>query len=197
MFTGLIDNLGIVQNLKLQKSSGILLIKPKKMSKIKIGESIAVNGCCLTVTSVKKNILEFDISDETIRKTNLKDFQKGDLVNLERALKREDSFGGHFVLGHIDGVGKIKDIQKTKGSLCYTVSYPKRFLKFLIEKGSVSMDGISLTVCDLTRTNFKVFVIPHTWRQTNLQQQQKGEVVNLEFDVLGKYVLKSPSMCQK
>lgn len=167
------------------------------MSKIKIGESIAVNGCCLTVTALERGILEFDISDETLRKTALKHLQKGDVVNLERALKTKDRFGGHFVLGHVDGVGKIQKIRKIENSYRYTIVYPKKFSKLLIEKGSVSVDGISLTVCDLTRTSFRVFIVPHTWKRTNLKTRKRGGVVNLEFDVLGKYALKSLHTRQK
>lgn len=198
MFTGIIENLGVVQNKTFQKKSGKFFIKPeKKISKVKIGESIAVNGCCLTVTALEKGVLEFDISDETVRKTALKHLQKGDAVNLERALKTKDRFGGHFVLGHIDSVGKIKDIRRINNSCRYTIAYPKKFSKFLIEKGSVSVDGISLTVCDLTKTSFKIFVIPHTTKHTNLKTRKRGGVVNLEFDVLGKYALKSPGTRQK
>lgn len=191
MFTGLIEGTGRILKWQSNATGGRLYIAPhKKLSGIKIGESIAINGCCLTVVAFKKNTLEFDVSDETLRKTALGTYQAGDTVNLERAMRATARFGGHFVLGHVDGVGKIKSVREGAGSVVYAISYPKVFGRLLIEKGSVAIDGISLTVCDLTDNSFKVYIIPHTLKETNLGTRLKGDAVNLEFDVLGKYATK-------
>jgi len=189
MFTGIITNTGRIKKWQPTKDGGRLFIQPqKKFTKIKIGESIAINGCCLTVVTDKKNVLEFDVSDETMRKTALHKFNKGSKVNLERAMKANDRFGGHFVLGHVDVVGKITKIKCNAGSVEYTLSYPKKFSHLLIEKGSVTVDGISLTVCDLKKSSFNLYIIPHTLDETHMPALRKGDLVNLEFDVLGKYV---------
>lgn len=189
MFTGIITNTAKVKKWKPTKDGGRLFVQPKKrFTKIKIGESIAINGCCLTVVSYKKNILEFDVSDETMRKTALFQFKNGSSVNLERAMMASDRFGGHFVLGHVDGVGKVKAIKCNPGSVEYTISYPKKFSHLLIDKGSITVDGISLTVCALKKSSFNLYIIPHTLDETHLPKVKLGDVVNLEFDVLGKYV---------
>lgn len=189
MFTGIIHNTGIVQNWRFNRHGGKLTITTgNKLKKIKLGESIAINGCCLTVVSAQKKSLVFDVSDETLRKTVLGKYQKGKTVNLEQALRPMDRMGGHFVLGHVDGVGKIESIQKKPRSVTYKISYPKKFAPLLIEKGSVAVDGISLTVCDLKKDRFGLYVIPHTLKETHLGSLKVGDAVNLEFDVLGKYV---------
>lgn len=189
MFTGIIHNTGIVQNCCFNRHGGKLTITTgSKLKKIKLGESIAINGCCLTVVAAQKKSLVFDVSDETLRKTVLGKYQKGKTVNLERALRPSDRLGGHFVLGHVDGVGKIAAIRKKPRSVIYQVSYPKKFAPLLIEKGSVAVDGISLTVCDLKKDCFGLYVIPHTLKETHLGGLKVGDAVNLEFDVLGKYV---------
>jgi len=193
MFTGIITNIGKVRvpkkAVQLKNHGGRLFIQPKKkFTGVKIGESIAINGCCLTVTSYKSNVLEFDVSDETMRKTGLHQFKRGSVVNLERAMKANHRFGGHFVLGHVDGVGKVKAIKKNPGSIEYTITYPKKFAHLLIDKGSVTVDGISLTVCNLKKSQFDLYIIPHTIKETHLGQLEVGHEVNLEFDVLGKYV---------
>lgn len=189
MFTGIITNTAKVKKWKPAKDGGKLYVQPtKKFTKLKIGDSIAVNGCCLTVVTYKKNILEFDVSDETMRKTALHKLKAGSKVNLERAMKANDRFGGHFVLGHVDGVGKVKAVKCNPGSVEYTVTYPKKFSHLMIEKGSVTVDGVSLTVCDLKKTSFNLYIIPHTLKETNMPAYKKGSLVNLEFDVLGKYV---------
>lgn len=189
MFTGIIENLGTIKKWVPHKEGGKFTIKPKKkISKIKIGESIAINGCCLTVIQDKTGNLVFDVSDETMRKTAMHKLKTGDTVNIERAMQGKDRFGGHFVLGHVDGIGKIKNIIEHDGSVEYQIQYPKKFSQLLIEKGSVCIDGISLTVCDLKKTCFSVYIIPHTLKETNLMNTNKGDLVNLEFDVLGKYI---------
>jgi riboflavin synthase len=191
MFTGIINNTGKIHKWQPTQDGGILYIKPKrKFTGVKTGESIAINGCCLTVTSYKNNVLQFDVSDETMRKTALGAYEKSDTINMERAMQAKDRFGGHFVLGHVDGVGKIKSVKEEAGSVKYTVSFPKKHAALLIEKGSVTIDGISLTVCDLKAGQFNAYIIPHTIKETHLGQIKVGSQVNLEFDVLGKYVLR-------
>lgn len=191
MFTGIITNTGKITNWKPHKKGGVFTVKPKKkFTKVKIGESIAINGCCLTIVKDKNGELSFDVSDETMRKTTLGRLNKGDKINLERAMKASDRFGGHFVLGHVDGVGKVKGIVIHEGSVEFEITYPKKFANLLIEKGSVTIDGISLTVCDLKANQFSLFIIPHTIKETHLGKVKVGDPVNLEFDVLGKYILK-------
>lgn len=191
MFTGIIEQTGRIKKLSLHpKRGGQIFIQPtRKFLHIKQGESIAVNGCCLTVVSHKRGVLLFDVSDETVRKTTFSGSQIGDMVNLERAMRAGDRFGGHMVLGHVDGVGHVLKIHSHKGSREFVFSCPKRFSKLLIAKGSVAVDGISLTVCDLKPGSFSVYIIPHTLKNTHLDKCRVGDAVNLEFDVLGKYVL--------
>lgn len=189
MFTGIIENTGIIKKWQPLPTGGKFFVAPRKaMTKVKTGESIAINGCCLTVVSHKNNQLEFDVSDETMRKTAFSQYHSGMKVNLERAMKASNRFGGHFVLGHVDGVGTIKEIVAEKGSVRFRISYPKGFSHLLIEKGSVTIDGISLTVCGLAKSHFDIYVIPHTLKETSLETLKTGSSVNLEFDVLGKYV---------
>lgn len=189
MFTGIIKNTGLIEKWHPTKNGGRLSVKTKKLfKKIKRGESIAVNGCCLTVLSYKNKILTFDVSDETFKKTTFKNYKKGWVVNLERAMLPTDRFGGHFVLGHVDGVGKIESLKKNSGSVVFSLSCAKKFASLLIEKGSVTVDGISLTVCDLKKNEFNIYIIPHSFKQTNLKNLKNGDPVNLEFDVLGKYI---------
>jgi len=188
MFTGIVTNKGIIKKWTPSKSGGRIFIKALKKNKVQMGESISINGCCLTVARHKNNLLEFDISDETIRKTAFINYIPGVIVNLERAMKASDALGGHFVLGHIDSVGKISSVKKNKGSYQIRVSYAKKFAHLLIEKGSVAVDGVSLTVCNLKNTSFDLYIIPHTLNETSMTLYKKGDIVNLEYDVLGKYV---------
>lgn len=189
MFTGIIENTGVIKKWQPLPKGGKFFVAPRNvLTKVKIGESIAVNGCCLTVVSYKNNQLEFDVSDETMRKTAFSQYHSGMKVNLERAMKASDRFGGHFVSGHVDGLGVIKEIASEEGSVRFRISYSKEFAHLLIEKGSVTVDGISLTVCGLAKSHFDLYVIPHTLKQTNLEALKDGTRVNLEFDVLGKYV---------
>lgn len=189
MFTGIVTNTAKVIDWNPTKNGGVLSIKPiKKISRIKLGDSIAINGICLTVIKIKNGTLAFDVSDETMRKTALHQYQKGGVVNLERPMLASERFGGHFVLGHVDGVGTIKGIKTNIGSVEFTIAYPKKFAKLLIEKGSVTVDGISLTICNLTNTTFDLYIIPHTLKETNMGAYRVGTQVNLEFDVLGKYI---------
>lgn len=193
MFTGLIQSLGQVVSLTQNKNSGYLRIKVfQSLPKLNIGDSLAVDGCCLTVikkTKSKKPILDFDLSSETIKKTIIHHYKKDRLVNLEPALKYSDRLGGHLVSGHIDGVGQIKKINReSNSSLKIDISFSKKFAPLLIDKGSIAVDGISLTVCDLKLNKFSVYVIPETEKKTSLSERKINDFINLEFDLLGKYV---------
>lgn len=189
MFTGIIENLGRITNWVPDEKGGVFTIQPNQTYQdIKIGESIAINGCCLTVIKDENGILSFDVSDETIRKTAMIHYQNNQVVNLERAMLKTDRFGGHFVLGHVDCVGKVLSKVTQEGSVLFEVEYPKEFAHLLIEKGSVTVDGISLTVCELKMNQFGLYIIPHTLEETSLGQMKEGTLVNLEFDVLGKYM---------
>lgn len=189
MFTGIIEAVGEVVSFKGSAQGGRLTLRSKPaFKKIQVGESIAVNGCCLTVISKKSNPLVFDVSDETLRKTNLGDFKPGHFVNLERALTLSSRLGGHFVLGHVDGVGTIRSLKRTKGSLEMGVQIPKHLFRYLIDKGSIAIDGVSLTVSLQKEGFFSVYLIPHTEKSTNLHAKKVGDSVNIEVDMLGKYV---------
>lgn len=190
MFTGLIQSTARITLWRPARHGGKVCLHPgKKLGGVKIGESIAVNGCCLTVVANRRDGIEFDISDESLRMTTWGRLQEKDVVNLERSLRPTDLMGGHLVLGHVDAVGQIKKIIRHKGSVEFQIGYPKKFASLLIEKGCVAVDGISLTVCDLSTAQFSVYVIPHTLRMTNLMHKKEDNDVNLEFDVVGKYIL--------
>lgn len=185
MFTGIIQTTGKVISFTGNFSGGRFIIRtPISLSKIKMGESIAIDGCCLTVVSYQNRKLVFDVSDETIAKTTMAKYKKGTLVNIERAMKASDRFGGHFVLGHVDGVGKIINIDSDH----ITLKAPQFLMKYIIPKGSIAVDGISLTACEPKKNSFKLYIIPHTFKCTNLPYKKKGDLVNLEVDVLGKYI---------
>ncbi|MBF0106634.1 MAG: riboflavin synthase [Deltaproteobacteria bacterium] len=189
MFTGIVTNKGVIKKWKPSKDGGRIYVQPlRRYSKVKMGESIALNGCCLTVVGNTNNTLEFDLSDETIRKTAFLKYSVGTVVNLERAMRAHDALGGHFVLGHVDSVGKVVAIKKNRGSVEYKIQYPKKFAHLLIDKGSVAVDGVSLTVCNLKNTTFDLYIIPHTLKETSMPLYKKGDLVNLEYDVLGKYI---------
>ncbi|MDD5449229.1 MAG: riboflavin synthase [Candidatus Omnitrophica bacterium] len=184
MFTGIIEDLGVIKENKNSR----LLIKSAIFNGEKTGQSIAVNGVCLTILGVKNAIAAFDIMAETIKRSTLWELKAGDRVNLERALKMTDRLSGHFVSGHIDRAGKI--ISRDTGSASrIKIKIPKEDLKFVIEKGSIAVDGISLTVSDLGPDNFSVYLIPHTIESTTFKFRKVNDKVNIEFDQLGKYAL--------
>ena len=189
MFTGLIQKTAKVISAPQSKKGGVLCLEAS-FSDVKIGESIAIDGCCLTVTKQQAKKLFFDVSDETMAKSVIGFYKKGRVVNLERALKASERLGGHFVLGHVDGLGRVKKMKRTKGSLQITFMVPGSLAKYVIEKGSVTVDGISLTACEVTSWGFSVYIIPHTEKETNLGFKKVGDFVNIETDVLGKYVEK-------
>jgi riboflavin synthase len=189
MFTGLVEEVGNISG-KIKTGDGFKFrITAKKVTEdLEIGSSIAVNGCCLTVVEKDKNTFSVDTIEETLKKTNLGRTNIGDKVNLERPLKADDRLGGHFVLGHIDTTGIVEEIKELSNSHLMKISFPSRFSRYLIYVGSVAIDGTSMTVAMLGENNFSVGIIPHTWEETVYSRKKKGDSVNLEFDVLGKYV---------
>lgn len=186
MFTGIIKEQGRVKNFQKRKGSALLTIfKPK--FKINLGDSIATNGVCLTVKSVDNDSYTTELMTETLNKSTFgKKVDK--LVNLEPALKVNDRMYGHFVTGHVDAVGKIINIKKAGNSEVYTLNFPKKFNNLVVAKGSIAIDGISLTVVDVEDNNFTVSLVKYTLENTNLSLKKKNSLVNLEFDILAKYV---------
>lgn len=189
MFTGLVEEKGILKE-KIPTGEGFqFLIEAKIIMKdLQIGSSVAVNGCCLTVVKIDGNTFAVDTIEETLNKTNLGVLKQGMNVNLERPLAADARLGGHFVLGHIDTTGKVEDVKELSNSHWLTISFPEKFKQYLIYVGSVAIDGVSMTVAELKDKSFSVGIIPHTWKETIFADKKIGDTVNLEFDVLGKYV---------
>jgi len=198
VFTGLIEEVGKVKNI-VRKSSGLrLTIETKEIHReTKVGDSVSVNGACLTVEETNGNELVFFVSGETLKRTNLKLLRVNDWVNLERALRLGDRIGGHLVQGHVDATTKILRIRKTGEEFVFSFQTPKDFHRFMVEKGSVAIDGISLTITNVTQTTFSVTVVPHTFENTNLKFRKVGDTVNVEFDLIGKYVEKLINVPQR
>lgn len=189
MFTGLIEEIGTVQSiLKGPKSATIIITAKKILEDIKLGDSIATNGVCLTVTSFTPNGFEVDVMAETMRRSNLGNLTPGDKVNLERALRLGDRLGGHIVSGHIDGTGTIEDFRQEDNAIWVSIAVSPDILKYIINKGSIAVDGISLTVAYIDSRRFKVSIIPLTKDETTLTGKNIGDKVNLEVDMIGKYV---------
>ena len=191
MFTGIVEEKGTVKYVSLAGISGKIAIKAHKvMEGAKIGDSIAVNGVCLTVVSMQSDGFTADVMAETIRRTSLGQCQPGDHVNLERAMAADGRFGGHIVAGHIDGTGTVRSVVPEGNAIWVTIGAPKEILRYIVEKGSIAIDGISLTVAYVDDSAFKVSVIPHTGEETTLLSKKTGDIVNLENDIVGKYVEK-------
>ncbi len=191
MFTGIVEEVGTIKEIKKGSKSAILTIKGDVVTKdSKLGDSIAVNGVCLTVTSLSGNIFTADVMAETMRRTSLGELSAGSKVNLERAMAANGRFGGHIVSGHIDGTGTIQNFLREDNAVWVTIGAETKILKYIIEKGSIAIDGISLTVAYVDDSCFKVSIIPHTASETTLLTKKVGDVVNLENDVVGKYVEK-------
>lgn len=191
MFTGIIEELGTIRDIRTAGSSGQIMIGADKVLEgTKIGDSIAVNGVCLTVTQISSDGFTADVMPETMRRTSLSIVGRGDKVNLERAMAADGRFGGHIVSGHIDGTGKIREFKREGNAVWVTIAAGCDILKFIVEKGSVAIDGISLTVAEVTDSYFRVSVIPHTGGETTLLSKNIGDPVNLETDIVGKYVAK-------
>ncbi len=191
MFTGIVEEIGKINHVVSGKLSGEISVHAKTvLDTTKIGDSIAVNGVCLTVTKLLTNGFTADVMPETLRRTNLGKLVPGSRVNLERAMPVNGRFGGHIVAGHVDGTGKILDIRRDDTAIWYTVGTGQEILQYIVEKGSITIDGISLTVAAITNIDFSISAIPHTIAQTALQKRTMGDVVNLETDIIGKYVEK-------
>jgi len=191
MFTGIVESLGTVDNLTSRGADAVLRIEtPMNLEDCKIGDSIAVNGVCLTVTEMKKDGFAVDVSAESLSKSNLGSLKKGNKVNLEKALQLQSFLGGHLVLGHVDCVAVIRERSVKANSLIFGFEIDRKFEKYIVEKGSVTVDGISLTVNQCEKNRFYVNIIPHTAVATTLGLKKAGDTVNIETDILGKYIEK-------
>ncbi|MBR2365371.1 MAG: riboflavin synthase [Lentisphaeria bacterium] len=189
MFTGLVQCTGEFTGKNMTGKAGKLFIRSHKIfHDLKLGESIAVNGTCLTLESFSGNFLSFHVLKETFDKTDLGELVSGNTVNLERALAAGDRLGGHIVSGHVDGTGKILSLGKEGDDTVLEITAPEEILMYIVPKGSIAVDGISLTVASVKENSFTICIIPTTWRETNLRFRKTGENVNLETDMLGKYV---------
>jgi len=194
MFTGIIEGIDKVEKIEKStknRSAVKMTVNLGKYAKgLKTGQSVALNGVCLTVTTIVKNKCNFEIIDETTKKTDLGNLKKGSIVNIERSLKAGDRLEGHFVLGHVDGVGKITKIQKKPKEVQVWFEVPKNLAKYVVKKGSIAVDGISFTVVDVKKNLASVCLIPHTIDVTNFKTRKIGDKINIETDILGKYILK-------
>lgn len=191
MFTGLIESLGTVERMIPSGNYSRLVIRPEKpFEDIRIGESIAVSGPCLTVTDFDKTAFSAEASQETMRVTSLGRMQAGTRVNLERAVRADSRLGGHFVSGHIDTTAPVRSVKKIGLSLEIEILLPERFATLVVDKGSIAVDGVSLTICRLEGESFAINLIPETQNRTTLDKLQAGELVNLEFDLIGKYIIR-------
>ena len=189
MFTGIIEEIGVIKNITANSKSGkITILANKILEDTNLGDSIAVNGVCLTVSSINKNEFVADIMMETIRATNLGKLNIKDKVNLERAMSISSRFGGHIVTGHVDTVGIIQEFKREENAVWVSIRAEEEFLKNMIYKGSIAIDGISLTVAYVDNKIFKVSIIPHTKSKTTNIEKNVGNIVNLESDVIGKYI---------
>lgn len=198
MFTGLVSELGQIKSSLRQSNSYKLLIKAKLvLEDLKLGDSVAVNGACLTVIDISSNSFTVDVMPETANKTLIPAFKSGERVNLERTVRVGDRLDGHIVTGHIDFTGLILDVKKDEIANVFTIRLPREAMRYVVRKGSVAIDGISLTVCDVGDDWFGVSIIPHTAQNTTLGFKKKGDYVNIETDVLGKYVEKFLGLKEK
>jgi riboflavin synthase len=189
VFTGIVETTGHINRAEPTANGGTqLVIGTKLASELEIGASLALNGCCLTVTAVNGSEIRFDLLGETLRRTNLGDLKPGDAINLERPMLANGRFDGHVVQGHIDTTARIESIEPSGSDHRVEVALPESFSRYVVFKGSVAVDGISLTVAELHPDRFVIWIIPHTWQVTNLHQRRPGDRVNLEFDLIAKYV---------
>ncbi len=190
MFTGIIESLGVIQGIEKDKDNIHITIASSITEELQIDQSIAHNGICLTVVSLNKALYTVTAIGETIKKTTILHWQKGDRINLERAMKLGDRLDGHIVQGHVDQIGTCTTIKETNGSWYYTFEYDESLENITIEKGSATVNGVSLTVVDSRKNGFSVAIIPYTFEHTNFKTFEVGTKVNLEFDVIGKYISK-------
>ncbi len=191
MFTGIIEEVGTVRQIRRGRCSAVVEVEARLVTEdLKIGDSVAVNGVCLTVTEKSGRGFQADVMHETLDRSSLAALRPGSPVNLERAMAADGRFGGHLVAGHVDGTGTITQVRRDDTAVWYTIRAEASLLRYVVEKGSVAIDGISLTVAAVTEDSFSVSVIPHTARSTVLGTKRAGDVVNLETDIIGKYVEK-------
>lgn len=189
MFTGIVEEIGTVKAITHGERSAELFLQAKTVLEgTRLGDSIAVNGVCLTVTSINHNQFTADVMAETLRRSSLGDLKPGSPVNLERAMAADGRFGGHIVSGHIDGTGKLVSMEREDNAVWLTIQTAPQVMRYIVEKGSIAIDGVSLTVAAVKTEEFQVSLIPHTVKETILLQKEIGAVVNLENDVIGKYV---------
>lgn len=189
MFTGLIEEVGTVLAVRASGlATELQIAAPETTKHVGAGESIAVNGCCLTLTSCRSDCLTFDLLEETIARTNLHNLQQNSPVNLERALRADGRVGGHFVQGHVDCVSPIVTFEKEGADFRMEIELPQKFAHYVASKGSIAINGISLTIAEVLPKTFVTWIIPYTKRHTNLDGAKAGDLVNLEFDILAKYV---------
>lgn len=189
MFTGIVSEVGIIQRTEEMEGGKQLFIECSFADDTHVDESIAVNGVCLTVVKFDNGTFTVQCVDETLRKTSLGELKTGSHVNLERSLTLEKAIEGHIVQGHVDTIGTIIQISKKGADILVTIEYPESFTDYIVGRGSVSVDGISLTVAQNEENRFKVAIIPYTWEHTNLLYKSEGDSVNLEFDIFGKYIV--------
>lgn len=195
MFTGIIQEAGVVERIKPTAKSIELTVRTLETGRgLKIGDSLAINGCCLTAVKLasrgKYKLAQFDLLQETWKRTNLQFAKPGSLVNLERPLRANGELGGHFVTGHVDGLGKIIRWERAGQDHVLDIAAPADVMRYVVFKGSVAVDGMSLTVAGVTRKSFRIWIIPHTYEVTALRERKVGDAVNLEADLLGKYAEK-------
>ncbi len=189
MFTGLIEEVGTVRSIRAEgHSKQLQIVAPRTARKLRVGDSVAVNGCCLTLSAHRGDQLTFNLLEETFDRTNLKALRHESPVNLERALRADGRFGGHFVQGHVDCTSRIINFEQRRGDRRLEVELPAEFARYVARKGSIAIDGISLTIAEVSSRSLAVWIIPHTKRHTNLGHAEAGGLVNLEFDILAKYV---------
>jgi riboflavin synthase len=196
MFTGIIETLGIIKDLKKENDNLHITVSSAITNELKIDQSVAHNGVCLTVIAIDNDEFTVTAIKETIQKTNLGDWKVGDLINIERAMKLGDRLDGHIVQGHVDQIGICKSIEEANGSWYFTFGYDKNLNNITIEKGSITVNGVSLTVVNSKESEFSVAIIPYTYENTNFKNFKIGTKINLEFDVVGKYVAKLHSLRQ-
>jgi riboflavin synthase len=195
MFTGIVEEAGRVERIRPTEKSIQLTVRAQSTGRgLKVGDSLAINGCCLTTVKVarrgKQTLAQFDLLQETWKRTNLQFAQPGSLVNLERPLRASGELGGHFVTGHIDGVGRITRWERAGQDHVLDIAAPAEVMRYVVFKGSIAVDGISLTVAGVTKRGFRIWIIPHTFEITALRERKVGDAVNLEADLIGKYVEK-------
>ena len=190
MFTGIIKSVGQIADIKQLDGGKELTIASDFADELSVDQSISINGVCHTVTACNEESFTVQSVEETLRKTNIGNLNEQDLVNLERSLRADQLMDGHVVQGHVDATGRITEIEQEGTDWLFTIEYPKEYSNLVVGRGSIAIDGISLTVASEGENTFKVAIIPYTYEHTNLQQKKTGDTVNLEFDVLGKYVVK-------